>query len=92
MMATMTQDARISTRIDADLKTEGEAILSQLGIKPSQAISMFYTQIVRQRGMPLELKIPNDETIAAFGEDLSDAKRYTNIDQMFADMDNEVAE
>ena len=83
----MAQEARISSRIDRDLKMKSEAILAELGIRPSQAITMFYTQIIRQRGLPLELKIPNDETIAAMNEDLSNAKRYNSAQALFDDMD-----
>jgi len=83
----MAQEARISSRIDRDLKTKSEAILAELGIRPSQAITMFYTQIIRQRGLPLELKIPNDETIAAMNENLSNAKRYNSAQALFDDMD-----
>ncbi len=82
----MGQEARISSRIDADLKEKGDAILSELGIKPSQAISMFYTQIVRQHGIPLELKIPNAETIEAMNEDLTNRKRFTSIKDLMADL------
>ncbi len=85
----MTQDARISSRIDPELKRKSEAILAEIGVKPSQAITMFYTQILRQRGLPLELKIPNDETIAALGEDLTGAKNYSTAVEMFADIDAE---
>ncbi len=42
----MTQDARISSRIDPELKRKSEAILAEIGVKPSQAITMFYTQIL----------------------------------------------
>ncbi len=83
----MTQDARISSRIDPDLKKKSEAILAEIGIKPSQAITMFYKQIVRQRGLPLDLHIPNDETIKALDEDVSKSKRYTDLDEMFADLE-----
>ena len=85
----MTQDARISSRIDPELKRKSEAILAEIGVKPSQAITMFYTQILRQRGLPLELKIPNDVTIAALGEDLTDAKSYSSSAEMFADINAE---
>lgn len=89
----MTQDARISSRIDPELKRKSEAILAEIGIKPSQAISMFYTQIVRQRGLPLELKIPNDETLEAMRElrdpeFLKNAKSYSNAAEMFDDFNS----
>jgi DNA-damage-inducible protein J len=86
-MAIMAQEARISSRIDAELKNKADSILAQIGIKPSQAITMFYTQIVQQRGIPFELKIPNEATIEALNEDITNAKRYTNLDTMFADLD-----
>ena len=85
-MTTMTQEARISSRIDTELKNKADSILAQIGIKPSQAIIMFYTQIVRQRGIPFELKVPNEETVQALNEDITNAKRYTNLDVMFADI------
>jgi DNA-damage-inducible protein J len=47
---------------------------------------MFYSQIVRERKLPLELKIPNNETIAALNEDLSNAPRFDSIDDLMADL------
>ena len=64
----MAQEARISSRIDADLKREADSILAEIGMKPSQAIALFYTQIVRERGLPLDLKIPNEQLEAAMRE------------------------
>lgn len=80
--------ARINSRIDAKLKYKANAILGEIGVEPSQAINMFYTQIIEQHGIPFEMKIPNNETISALNEDLSKAKRYTNIDEMFSDLDS----
>lgn len=89
----MTQEARISTRIDKDLKTEAESLLAELGMKPSQAISMFYKQIVRQRGYPFELKVPNDETIEAMKElgtpdTRAQAKSHSNITDLMDDLNS----
>lgn len=59
--STMTQDARISSRIDADLKEQGDAVMAELGVKPSQVISMLYRQMVRTRKLPFEASLdPND--------------------------------
>jgi len=82
----MSVDARISSRIDSKLKAAADAILSELGIKPSQAISMFYSQIVRQRGLPLELKLPNEETIQALEENLTAHTHYQDVDEAFSDL------
>lgn len=86
MMNTITREARISSRIDSKLKAAGDAILAELGVKPSQAISMFYAQIVRQRGLPLELKLPNEETVQALKEDVTNNPNYRDIDEAFADL------
>ena len=88
-MTTMTQEARISSRIDAELKNKADSILAQIGIKPSQAITMFYTQIVRQRGIPFELKVPNEETIQALNEDVSKNKAYNSVDALMVDLDSD---
>ena len=82
----MTQQARINSRIDAELKKQGDSILAELGIKPSQAITMFYKQIVRQRGLPFATRIPNDETIKALNEDLSGQKRFSSIKELMDDL------
>ena len=51
-------------------------VLVELGIKPSQAITLFCKQIVRQRGLPFAARIPNNKTIKALNEDLSKQKRF----------------
>ncbi|PCJ46900.1 MAG: type II toxin-antitoxin system antitoxin, RelB/DinJ family [Gammaproteobacteria bacterium] len=55
-------------RMDGGLKEEAEAVLDSIGITPSEAIRMFYRQIVNRKGFPLELKIPNETTMSAFEE------------------------
>lgn len=44
-----------------------ESILSQLGITPSSAIQMLYSQIVLQKGMPFELRLPTNKPTALGG-------------------------
>lgn len=89
----MTQDARISSRIDADLKREADSILAEIGMKPSQAITLFYTQIVRQRGIPLSLKVPNEALEDAMREARDPefkktAPRYSSVDEFMNDLDS----
>jgi len=45
-------NGRIQQRIDPKLQEEAESILRAQGIKPSQAITMFYTEIKRKKGLP----------------------------------------
>ena len=54
----MAKTANLYARIEPDLKEQAETILSALGIPASNAISMFYKQIILQRGLPFEVKLP----------------------------------
>ena len=50
----MANTSAVYARIDTNLKDNAESILSQLGISPSSAIQMLYSQIVLKKGMPFE--------------------------------------
>jgi DNA-damage-inducible protein J len=76
-------------RIEPGLKKEADAILAAIGMNATTAITLFYTQMVRHRGFPLELKIPNDETLEAMREVRDpefrkNAPRYASAEELFA--------
>lgn len=54
----MAKSANLYTRIEPDVKEQAEAILNALGIPASNAITMFYKQIILQKGLPFEVKLP----------------------------------
>jgi DNA-damage-inducible protein J len=58
-----TKSANIYTRIEPNLKEQAESILSALGIPTSNAINMFYRQIILHRGLPFEVKIPLEKPL-----------------------------
>ena len=58
MARAATRTANVFTRVDPETKEQAEAILNQLGIPMSNAIGMFLKQIVMQRGIPFDMKIP----------------------------------
>ena len=53
-----TKSASVYARIDPDLKEQAEAILAALGIPTSNAIDMFFKQIVLKKGLPFEVRLP----------------------------------
>ena len=53
----MANTSIIYTYIDTELKKEAENILAQLGISPSSAIQMFYSQIALTKSLPLKLQL-----------------------------------
>ena len=54
----MSKSTTLHARIDTELKENAEAVLAQIGLTPTDAIKLFYTQIELQGGLPFELKIP----------------------------------
>lgn len=54
----MAKTANLYARIEPELKEQAEGILTALGIPVSNAINMFYKQIILHRGIPFELKLP----------------------------------
>ena len=54
----MANTSAVYVRIDTGLKENAEGILSKLGITPSSAIQMLYSQIVLRQGLPFDLKLP----------------------------------
>ena len=58
-----TKSANLYARIEPDVKEQAEKILSALGIPASNAINMFYKQIILNRGLPFEVKIPVSSTV-----------------------------
>ena len=59
----MASTSAVYARINSDLKQEAEAILSQLGISPSSAIQMLYSQVVLNNGLPFTPRIPGKQPL-----------------------------
>ena len=59
----MAKTANLYARIEPEVKEEAEQILSSLGISVSNAINMFYKQIILQKGIPFELKLPENHPL-----------------------------
>ena len=55
----MAKTSNVFARVEPDIKEQAEAILDQLGIPMSNAISMYLRQIVLKRGIPFDMKLPS---------------------------------
>ena len=60
----MARTASVFTRVEPEIKEKAEIILEQLGIPMSNAVGMFLRQIVLQKGIPFEMKLPKTEPLA----------------------------
>jgi DNA-damage-inducible protein J len=62
----MAKSAIIRARIEPELKAEAETIFSELGLSITEAITLFYRQVQLARGLPFEVRIPNQATLQTF--------------------------
>ena len=63
----MSNTTNLCIRIDTELKTEAEALFSELGMNLTTAITVYFRQAVRESRIPFEIKWdrPNRGTAAA---------------------------
>lgn len=85
----MNSEANIQTRIDGRIKNKAGKILSRLGLNHSQAINIFYRQIILRNGIPFSLELPNQTTLDAVSELESGKvkKSFQNTKELFEDLD-----
>jgi len=74
----------VHTRVTPDLKHSVEAVLKQVGLSTTDAVSLFFHQIVLNNGLPFEVRIPNKETRAVMADAMEgkNMKSYDSIDAM----------
>ena len=78
------KSANLYARIEPDVKEQAESILSTLGIPASNAINMFYKQIILNRGLPFEVKIPKSKPLNV--ANLSVNELNAELEKGYADM------
>ena len=76
----MTKTANLYARIEPNLKTEAEGILANLGIPVSNAINIFYRQIVIHRGLPFEVKLVHSISRISWYQSPSKSSRWRGED------------
>ncbi len=76
----MSLDATVRARIDSNLKKDVEEIFKDIGINNSQAINIFLKKVQRERGIPFDLKIPNETTVNAMNEAKNNEGEIISLD------------
>jgi DNA-damage-inducible protein J len=79
----MAKSDTIRARVEPKLKEDAERVLAALGMNASDAIRLFYKQVVLRKGLPFDVAIPNAATRKA----LRDADAGKNLLGLFADTD-----
>ncbi len=72
-----------SMRLDEEQLVEAKKILSQLGLNFTQAVNIFTNMVVVNKGLPFEVKLPNEETVSVLREvQAGTGIEETSIDQL----------
>ena len=77
--------AAVHSRIQPDIKEKAENILHRLGLSPTEAIRMFYTQITLRNGLPFDVAIPNEDTVQALEDSRTgrNLERFDSVEGLF---------
>lgn len=82
----MARTANVFARVEPNLKAQAEDVLNELGIPMSNAVGMFLKQIVLQRGIPFEMKLPARMPLVY--DELTKEQFYQEIQRGIDDIEN----
>jgi DNA-damage-inducible protein J len=78
-------------RVDDEIKTQAALALASMGLSVSEAVRLFLKRVVTEQALPIELKVPNQETIQAMQESrammIVRRARFSNPENLFDDLE-----
>ena len=78
-------------RVDDDIKEQATLALTAMGLSVSDAVRLFLHRVIVEQAFPLELKVPNAETLAAMqaSRAMMSARRdrFATADELLADLE-----
>jgi len=72
------EKSRTNIYLDTNLKEQAKEIYKHYGLSLSEAVNIFLAQSVFNRGLPFEVKIPNDMTLQTM-KDIETGENYEDI-------------
>jgi DNA-damage-inducible protein J len=80
----------IQARIDTQSKKDAQKILNFLGLSMSEAITLYFRQIILRRGIPFDIEIPNELTAKtlANADKKKGLRKAKNVDKLFKALDD----
>ena len=84
----MSKTSNIRARVEPRLKIEVENILSDLGLTVSETVHLLYRQIKLQRGLPFDVRIPNELTARTLNASRNGkgVRRFGGKKELYADL------
>jgi len=77
-----------SLRLDEDKFAEAKEILKSLGLNFTEAVNIFTSMVVANKGLPFDVKIPTKEFKNSIEElETKKGKSFNTTDELFKDLD-----
>ena len=90
------QTSMLHIRVEDDTKEQAAEALAAMGMTVSDAVRLFLRRVVIDQAFPLELKVPNEETLAAMQESrammAARRARYATANELFDDLQKNIRE
>lgn len=85
----MAKTETIRARVEPTLKEGAEGILKKLGLSSTEAITLFYRQVILRRGLPFNVELPNKETAETLrkSRQRKELHSYNNLEEFFDEVE-----
>ena len=78
-----------SLRLDADKFSEAKEILKHLGLNFTEAVNIFTSMVVANKGLPFDVKIPTKEFQNSIDElEIKKGKSFKTTQELFDELDS----
>lgn len=85
-----TADQVVRARVDEDVKKQATEIFEQMGITMSGAIRMLLAQVVAEKALPFEVRVPNAVTQEALAASRAgEVSSFASVDDLFSDLEDD---
>ncbi|QET04131.1 type II toxin-antitoxin system RelB/DinJ family antitoxin [Cupriavidus pauculus] len=89
MLAIDVKTTDVRARIEPALKEDAQRVLAENGLTLSDAVRLFLRQVVLTRGLPFEVRIPNETTLEALHESraMKGSARLGSAQELFDELE-----
>lgn len=78
MATVLSEKTRTNVYLDTNMKKQAQKIFKQYGMGLSDAFNIFLSQSVMEKGIPFQIKIPNEDTAKVI-QDAREGKNMTKV-------------
>ncbi|TAM49064.1 MAG: type II toxin-antitoxin system RelB/DinJ family antitoxin [Paraburkholderia sp.] len=89
MLSSAIKTTDVRARIEPELKEDATRVLAENGLTISDAVRLFLRQVVMTRGLPFDVRVPNETTLRALREsdELSGRTRHRSTKELFDELE-----